>query len=59
MARPARFTRETFLPIVKRYYEGLVGDKQKVLDEIRLDRSDFHKLVKKFDIKIKITADVF
>ena len=37
MARPARFTRETFLPIVKRYYEGLVGDKQKVLDEIRLD----------------------
>ena len=59
MAKPVRFTREVLLPIAKRYFEAMQGDKLAVLKEEGIAPSDFRKLLKRYDIKVKIEATVW
>ncbi|EBE7089385.1 hypothetical protein AIG27_04700 [Salmonella enterica subsp. enterica] len=59
MAKPVRFTREVLIPIAKRYFEAMNGDKLNVLKEEGIDQSDFRKLLKRYDIKVKLTAEVW
>ncbi|EEV2455683.1 hypothetical protein ACN74K_000510 [Escherichia coli] len=60
MARPVKFTREIVLEMAKRYFE-LTPDV--VMGEWfkgeGIDQSTFHKLLKKYDIRVKITAEVW
>ncbi|ECX0160828.1 hypothetical protein AAIQ24_000297 [Salmonella enterica] len=59
MAKPVRFTREVLIPIAKRYFEAMNGDKLNVLKEEGIDQSDFRKLLKRYDIKVKLTAEIW
>ncbi|MBC5790622.1 hypothetical protein [Providencia sp. JUb39] len=59
MAKPVRFTREVLLPIAKKYFEAMQGDKLNVLKEEGIDPSDFRKLLKRYDIKVELTARVW
>ncbi|EGN6906775.1 hypothetical protein ISL59_002497 [Salmonella enterica] len=59
MAKPVRFTRDVLIPIAKRYFEAMNGDKLNVLKEEGIDQSDFRKLLKRYDIKVKLTAEIW
>lgn len=59
MAKPVRFTREVLLPIAKKYFEAMQGEKLKVLKDEGIDPSDFRKLLKRYDIRVKLTAEVY
>ncbi|EFH8474812.1 TPA: hypothetical protein ACSV9R_004171 [Escherichia coli] len=60
MARPVKFTREIMLEKAKRYFELTPG--VCIEDWFKnegIDKSTFHKLLKKYEIKVKIEATVW
>ncbi|WP_250323381.1 hypothetical protein, partial [Escherichia coli] len=60
MARPVKFTREIILEMAKRYFELTPGVRiEEWFKNEGIDKSTFHKLLKKYDIKVKITAEVY
>ncbi|EHO4621654.1 hypothetical protein KJV04_004479 [Salmonella enterica] len=59
MARTVTFTREIMLGIAKRYYEWDITKSHKEFFQMEgIEKSTFHKLLKKYEIKVKITAEV-
>ncbi|EHH6189126.1 hypothetical protein J8P63_003410 [Salmonella enterica] len=60
MARPVKFTREIVLEMAKRYFEltpdVIMSDWFK---SEGIDQSTFHKLLKKYEIKVSIQATVW
>ncbi|EAA9787817.1 hypothetical protein R321_00515 [Salmonella enterica] len=59
MARPVKFTREIMLEKAKRYFE-LTPDVtiEEWYKNEGIDKSTFHKLLKKYEIKVSIQATV-
>ncbi|ECE0403424.1 hypothetical protein YJ57_20270 [Salmonella enterica subsp. enterica] len=59
MARPVTFTREMMVGIAKRYYEwDITKSHAEFFKNEGIEKSTFHKLLKKYEIKVKITAEV-
>lgn len=60
MARPVKFTREIVLEMAKRYFE-LTPDviMSEWFKNEGIDQSTFHKLLKKYEIKVNIQATVW
>ncbi|EIK0624470.1 hypothetical protein NMZ58_000864 [Salmonella enterica] len=60
MARPVKFTREIVLEMAKRYFE-LTPDviMSEWFKNEGIDQSTFHKLLKKYEIKVSIQATVW
>ncbi|EMY4147386.1 hypothetical protein AAIR64_001253 [Escherichia coli] len=60
MARPVKFTREIVLEMAKRYFE-LTPDvvMSDWFKNEGIDQSTFHKLLKKYEIGVRITAEVW
>ncbi|HAK5372883.1 TPA: hypothetical protein H1V70_000107 [Salmonella enterica] len=58
MAKPLRFTRERVVEIAKRYFVATHGEGQEILKEAGIDKSNFHKYLKRYDVKVKLTAEV-
>ena len=59
MARPVKFTREMIVDIAKRFYSDAERGGEDFFKKEGIDRSGFYKLMKKYDIQVKITADVY
>lgn len=60
MARPIKFHREMIVEMAKRYFELTPGVDMKVwFHNEGIDPSTFHKLLKKYEIKVKIVAEVW
>ncbi|MBS8382331.1 hypothetical protein KER58_18205 [Escherichia coli] len=59
MARPVKFTREMIVDIAKRFYSDAERGGENFFKKEGIDRSGFYKLMKKYDIRVKITADVY
>ncbi|EDQ0980151.1 hypothetical protein GRG99_002397 [Salmonella enterica subsp. enterica serovar Virchow] len=60
MAGQVKFTREMMLGIAKRFYElGYHGTREEFFKNEGIDKSTFHKLIKKYDIKVRITAETY
>ncbi|EDA8844947.1 hypothetical protein LAB19_001644 [Salmonella enterica subsp. enterica serovar Manhattan] len=60
MARPVKFTREIILEMAKRYFELTPEVKiEQWFKNEGIDKSTFHKLLKKYEIKVKIEATVW
>ncbi|ELO3475722.1 hypothetical protein QWM56_001349 [Salmonella enterica] len=59
MARPVKFTREMIVDIAKRFYGEAERGGETFFKNEGIDRSGFYKLMKKYDIKVKIIAEVY
>ncbi|EHI2605517.1 TPA: hypothetical protein ACGIMR_000509 [Salmonella enterica subsp. enterica serovar Javiana] len=58
MARPVKFTREMIVDIAKRFYSETERGGEAFFKKEGIDRSGFYKLLKKYDIKVKISVEV-
>ncbi|PEH74277.1 hypothetical protein [Edwardsiella tarda] len=60
MARPVKYTREIILKIAKRYFELTPEiNRAEWFRNEGIDQSTFHKLLKRYEIKAKINAEVW
>ncbi|APT62672.1 hypothetical protein ACPTRW_001030 [Escherichia coli] len=58
MARPVKFTREMIVDIAKRFYGDTERGDENFFKKEGIDRSGFYKLMKKYEIQIKINVQV-
>ncbi|EFB8683710.1 TPA: hypothetical protein OCC23_001494 [Escherichia coli] len=58
MARPVKFTREMIVDIAKRFYGDTERGGENFFKEEGIDRSGFYKLMKKYEIQVKINVQV-
>ncbi|HGT8202436.1 TPA: hypothetical protein ACM5L1_001209, partial [Escherichia coli] len=58
MARPVKFTREMIVDIAKRFYGDTERGGENFFKKEGIDRSGFYKLMKKYEIQIKINVQV-
>lgn len=59
MARPVKFTREMIVDIAKRFYGDTERGGENFFKKEGIDRSGFYKLMKKYEIQIKINVQVY
>lgn len=58
MARPVKFTREMIVDIAKRFYRDTERGGENFFKKEGIDRSGFYKLMKKYEIQVKINVQV-
>ncbi|HFR0010945.1 TPA: hypothetical protein ACHTW7_004096 [Escherichia coli] len=58
MARPVKFAREMIVDIAKRFYGDTERGGENFFKKEGIDRSGFYKLMKKYEIQIKINVQV-
>ncbi|MEW5208555.1 hypothetical protein [Escherichia coli] len=58
MARPVKFTREMIVDIAKRFYGDTERGGEAFFKKEGIDRSGFYKLMKKYEIQVKINVQV-
>ncbi|EMW0060124.1 hypothetical protein ABIV32_001536 [Salmonella enterica subsp. enterica] len=58
MARPVKFTREMVVDIAKRFYAETERGGEAFFKKEGIDRSGFYKLLKKYEIQVKISVEV-
>ncbi|HEK0666367.1 TPA: hypothetical protein SMP26_001858 [Proteus mirabilis] len=59
MARPVKFTREMIVEIAKQFYSGVESKGDEFFKHVGIDRSGFYKLMKKYNVKVKVIAEVY
>lgn len=59
MARPVKFTREMILSIARDFYSGVESKGDEFFKAKGIDRSGFYKLLKKYNVTVKVTAEVY
>lgn len=58
MARPVKFTREMIVDIAKRFYSDTERRGENFFKKEGIDRSGFYKLMKKYEVQVKINVQV-
>lgn len=58
MARPVKFTREMIVDIAKRFYSDTERGGENFFKKEGIDRSGFYKLMKKYEIQVKLNVQV-